>query len=86
MSTHHAKNSSQTSLKLPQLTKREITPLRNANIRKGQVALGDRYICTRSEQQMNLANHLLTNADKEREREALQQSSGVGLELVSIGT
>lgn len=41
------------------MKKLELTPSRNVNYRRGQVAEGDRYVGVRSEDQLELANHLL---------------------------
>lgn len=43
------------------MKKLEITPSRNVNYRRGHVNEGDRYVGVRSEDQMELANHLLKN-------------------------
>ena len=37
------------------------TPSRNPNYIKGKVNEGDRYVCLRSEEQLELATHLLTS-------------------------
>lgn len=41
------------------MKKLELTPSRNINYRRGQVAEGDRYVGIRSDEHLELANHLL---------------------------
>jgi hypothetical protein len=43
------------------LTKISTTPSRNPNYIKGKVNEGDRYVCLRSEEQLELASHLLSS-------------------------
>ena len=75
MMTSHTPDWKSSKGVLSTVHKLSTTPSRNPNYIKGKVNEGDRYVCLRSEQQLELASHLLSSRLDDENTNLLDTSS-----------